>query len=344
MKESLVSIIIPFYNEEQFLERAVLSATGQTYPNVEIILVNDGSTDTSLEIAEKFKCTYSNIFVIDALHHSLGKARNIGIAAAQGTYVLFLDSDDELEVTALAALVENIELAQSDLVICKFALYDSSLKCTNILGWNVNGDTTDAVRVIEALYNRQIIFMSCARMYKLEIVKQCAFPEGLWFEDTPFLLKYILNSKSVSFEKASLWKIHSRPTSITRHLIEPKRIEDAYKIFLLELSILEKSSHYSQLKEIFFKYQIQPLLLNLIFLTSDRKIVANLYELKHTFRLCEQGFSIYFSKSNTIVGPRNWLNLQLLSLHRLVGWKLTFLLLPIIKRKQFAEVHQLRNA
>jgi glycosyltransferase involved in cell wall biosynthesis len=339
----LVSIIIPFYNEEQFLARAIQSAIAQSYESVEIILVNDGSVDNSRNIATEFRQSATNITLIDAVHHSLGKARNIGIAAARGKYVLFLDSDDELEHFAVACLVKKIEAENSDLVICKFGLYDASGQLQKIIGWNVAGTPMNSVDTITALYRSRIVYMAGARLYKLDTVRKYLFPEGIWFEDTPFLLACILHSEQVSFEARNCWKIHSRSGSITRRTIETKRIEDAWKIFLLELDLLKTSPYYESLKRYFFTYQVQPLMLNLIFLCSDQARLSDVRELEATFENRLADFTRHLKSEAARVGPRTKINLAILSLPRFAGWRFTYFVVPFLKRKQYRSIHVLRN-
>lgn len=89
-----ISIIVPIYNVEKYLERCILSIIKQTYQNIEIILVNDGSTDSSIEICKKYSKIDSRILLIDKENGGLSDARNVGLQVAKGDYVLFVDSDD----------------------------------------------------------------------------------------------------------------------------------------------------------------------------------------------------------------------------------------------------------
>ncbi|HTN16433.1 MAG TPA: glycosyltransferase family 2 protein [Chitinophagaceae bacterium] len=343
MQQDLVSIIIPFYNEEQFLARAIRSALVQTYTNIEIILVNDGSTDGSMAIAEAFRQTEARIKLIDAEHHSQGKARNRGISAAEGRYVLFLDSDDELEHFAVASLLGRMEAEQADLVICKFALYDASGRLTKHIGWTVDGHPMNRSETIGALYRNRIVYMAGARLYHLDMVRKYPFPEGTWFEDTPFVLAYLLHAERVSFEEQICWKIHSRPGSITRRLIEPKRIYDSRTVFLYELSLLQTSADYNRMKSVFFTYHVQGLMRNLIFLCSDRARVADKEALQTSFEQCFADFKKQLDVAGCRLGPRTKVNLALLSLPRFSGWRFTFFIVPLLKRKQYRSIHVLRN-
>ena len=104
----LVSIIIPFYNEEQYLSKAIDSAIAQSYIPTEIVLVDDGSTDESLAIARQYMDNHNNIQLVSVKNKGLGNARNVGMSVAKGVYLTFLDSDDQLCTTAVEVWVKKI--------------------------------------------------------------------------------------------------------------------------------------------------------------------------------------------------------------------------------------------
>lgn len=115
-----ISVIVPVYNVENYLERCLRSVTGQTYHDIEIILVNDGSTDRCGEICEEWKARDERIIVIHQENKGLGEARNIGIRRAHGEYVAFIDSDDWWEEDALKTLMQSAEKYDSDIVCMNF--------------------------------------------------------------------------------------------------------------------------------------------------------------------------------------------------------------------------------
>ena len=109
-----VSIIVPIYNAEKWLEKCINSIIKQLYHNIEILLVNDGSTDKSLEICQKFAKKDNRIIIIDKPNEGVSKSRNIGIEKATGEYIKFVDSDDWLEENTCEELVELIEKEKTD--------------------------------------------------------------------------------------------------------------------------------------------------------------------------------------------------------------------------------------
>ena len=124
----LVSIIIPVYNGEHYLDRCILSAVRQTYNNLEIIIVNDGSTDSSPDIIRKYKEQDDRLICIHKLNEGLVKARITGIASAHGKYVQYLDSDDALAENAIMLLVERAEGSQAEIVVAPFFFCEGKQK------------------------------------------------------------------------------------------------------------------------------------------------------------------------------------------------------------------------
>ena len=120
-----VSIIIPVYNSSKYLRDCLDSVVNQTYKDIEIILVNDGSTDNSLDIINEYKEKYANIIAYNITNHGQGYARNMGIRKSSGKYIMFIDSDDYVDVDIVNSLVTNI--GSSDIAICDmYEVYDKN--------------------------------------------------------------------------------------------------------------------------------------------------------------------------------------------------------------------------
>ena len=115
-----ISIIIPVYNVENYIERCIDSLISQSYINLEIILVDDGSTDKSGEICDRYAVVDNRIKVIHIKNSGRGEARNIGLSQANGQYIGFVDSDDWVEKDLYKYLIENIEETKADISICAY--------------------------------------------------------------------------------------------------------------------------------------------------------------------------------------------------------------------------------
>lgn len=117
MSCELVSIIVPVYNKEKYLEKCIESALMQTYKNIELILVDDSSTDNSFSLCEKYKEKDKRIKLIRIAHGGVSKARNRGLELCNGDYITFLDADDVLNMNAIDILYNGIEESNSDIFI-----------------------------------------------------------------------------------------------------------------------------------------------------------------------------------------------------------------------------------
>lgn len=154
MNEKLISIIIPVYNTELYLEQCVQSLIGQTYRNLELIFVDDGSTDRSLKILQSYAIGDKRIRVFARKNQGVSLARNFGLTQARGEYIAFLDSDDWLDVSALEKAVETAETENTDIVFWSYVReYPNRRKPVSILGgekrkWDKNN--------VDQLYRRLI--------------------------------------------------------------------------------------------------------------------------------------------------------------------------------------------
>lgn len=128
MIEPLVTVIVPNYNAEKFISACIESIEMQTYKNIEIIVVDDGSIDSSVQVVCDLMQKYSNITLYQQENQNAAIARNQGIKLSKGTYLLFLDSDDILYKEAIAALVVSAETEKADLVIGKYKTIDKDSK------------------------------------------------------------------------------------------------------------------------------------------------------------------------------------------------------------------------
>ena len=120
MYKKLVTVVVPIYNVERYLEKCLTSIILQTYKNLEVILVNDGSTDNSLNICKEFEKEDSRIRIISQENKGLSVARNVGIENAKGEYIAFVDSDDFISCKFIENLYNESIRNNSDIVCCDF--------------------------------------------------------------------------------------------------------------------------------------------------------------------------------------------------------------------------------
>ncbi len=182
----LISVIVPVYNVEAYVGECIESIVGQTYQNLEILLVNDGSKDGSLAILNRAAASDSRITVIDQENRGLSGARNAGIDRAKGEYFLFVDSDDKLEPNTVEKLHEAVLRAGAKLAICNLnELDDASGELTprTVITEEKSVSGTDIMREKAARTNEITWCMVMNKLYHRSIFDELRFPERKLHED-----------------------------------------------------------------------------------------------------------------------------------------------------------------
>lgn len=196
-----VSIIVPVYNVEKYIRRSLDCLISQTLKEIEVILVDDGSTDESGEICEEYAARDPRFQVIQQENQGQGAARNRGIDIAQGDYILFVDPDDWYELDMAEVLWENAVETKADVVVCPHYLETidkNGLKTTRKVG-NYKEKTLKPHDALD--YFRKYSFSVCwSKLYKTNLTKTNRFPEGKQAcEDDVFVCRIYKNSKLFSF-------------------------------------------------------------------------------------------------------------------------------------------------
>ena len=340
----LVSIIIPFHNEERYLEKAVQSALAQSYTDIELILVDDGSTDQSPVIAHGLCSKHPNIIQVTIPNSGPGMARNAGIARASGTYLTFLDSDDTLLPGAIRTWVEKIIETGADIVISRFKATNLSLGTETITGWKGEGQPGSGADGVKAMYEYLMASTVWGKLYRTDVIKTLRFPEGSWFEDRYFLLSYFLKADRIAFEESAGIDILSRKDSLTRRLLSEHKIKDAHRVYLLELELVRSHLLHTVFIRLVDRHQINALIETLIILYYDRKQLQHRKALQRCLSDFVTAFVQQIQQNGTRIGIRDRMDLLLLRLPRLLGWPLTYTLLPWWKRKKCRAVLALKSS
>lgn len=199
MKEK-VSIIVPIYNSSKTLDRCIKSLLAQSYDNIEIILVNDGSKDSSFSICESYKKSNSNIILKHKENGGVSSARNLGIQTASGSYIIFVDSDDYVEPNFVVNFINGG--GNSDLVIQGFYVVQNNQKVTSVFMPTMGYD--EAWKVVKYLEETPNVHNGYLwhRMFKACIIKEnnIFFKEGVNFaEDGLFFLEYLKYVSNTTF-------------------------------------------------------------------------------------------------------------------------------------------------
>lgn len=214
----LVSIVVPIYNVENYIERCIDSIISQTYTNLEIILVNDGSTDNSRLIIEKYT-TDRRCKIIDKANGGSSSARNTGIKEANGKYIYFMDSDDYILPSTIEDLVNTMEKYNTD--FCCFGIAFFNDKYTKYFKTNFNDPYIIGNDNImkDALLGKRIKNSVCSKFFNTNFIKHnnLYFHEGIINEDYLFTIKCCICSNKVSFLNKNLYMAYIRENSISRN-------------------------------------------------------------------------------------------------------------------------------
>lgn len=222
----LVSLIVPIYNVDEYLEKCIQSLIKQTYCNLEIILVDDGSTDTSGKICDYYSSIDSRIYVIHKINGGLSDARNIGLAKAKGKYIMFVDGDDYLEPFAIKNLINIFEQYEDIDLICfefNFVFEDKNLV--------IKSNTGISKTIFSFSEYPEILFKSVSastKIYKHDLLKQVnfSFPLNRYCEDLYSIPCLYLNTKKIYYLNEALYNYIQRSGSIIRSGKTKKLNED----------------------------------------------------------------------------------------------------------------------
>lgn len=226
---SIISIIVPIYNVEAYLERCIQSLIGQSYSNLEIILVDDGSTDDSLSICQMYAQQDSRIKIIHKENGGLASARNTGIKAATGEYIGFVDSDDWVDLDTYQAMRILIQQHHPDVIRFGYQkISDGRTQGQYHLSYDAGLYTDDALRQIQLDtistesvldYRKKKILSACTGVYRRRFLDE----HQIWFvsereilnEDYLFVLQSIQSAESLYVSQDELYYYDTRPNSLT---------------------------------------------------------------------------------------------------------------------------------
>lgn len=211
MSKIKVSVIVPVYNVESYLEKCLDSLGKQTLKDIEIIVVNDESPDNSQKIIDKYAQKYNTIHGYKKKNGGVSDARNFGIEKATGEYIAFVDGDDYVTYDMYEKMYDKAKLGNFDIVVCDLNyVYDDN----NIVrvSSKIEHDTTDIKKTYVNMY-------PCVwnKIYKKSLFeKNIRFKKGVWFEDVDFLYKIFPYIKNIGVIKEPFNQYVQRPGSITK--------------------------------------------------------------------------------------------------------------------------------
>ncbi len=251
-----ISIIVPVYNVKQHLEQCLTSLVEQTFRDIRIIIVNDGSTDGSKEIINRFAINYPDlILAVEKENGGLSSARNYGLNYVETEYVGFIDSDDYAEKNMYQLMYEQAVSQDADLVVSdlRYFFEDDSVKPFVSKGLNIawNEDHKKA-----ALLSPMFAWNKLYR-FKLFTELKLRYPLGLWYEDVPVSIKAIINANKIAWVQEVGVNYRQRANSIMQTKYNPK-MHDIFKILQIMLDDLKQNDnlerYYDEIEYLFIEY------------------------------------------------------------------------------------------
>ncbi len=255
-----ISVIIPVYNAEEYLSKCLDSVINQTLKDIEIICINDGSTDNSIEILKKYAKKDPRIIIIDKENGGAGSARNKGLKIAKGKYIHFIDADDWIDKDTYKITFEECETKNLDVILFQLINYENDTgKLYEDPNYNVEQISQEFDgKIFSHLDIKDVLFKlsvsPCNKLYKKDILKDITFPEGCMFEDNSFFFEAFLKTKRISIIRKHYYyrRVHSNSVMRNKGIKLLDSIEIARDVF----SIVKKSDYYNVYKPNVINFRI----------------------------------------------------------------------------------------
>ena len=238
-KDNLISIIVPIYKVEKYLQRCIDSLISQTYKNIEIILVDDGSPDSCGSICDKNAIKDKRIRVIHKSNGGLSSARNAGLDVCSGDYIMFVDSDDWVEPDFCKDAYASITSYGVDLSVFGYYEFRNDKKIVFCTPKPRIADSEEALKLIlqmdDVVYN-----FAWNKIYHKRLFNKLRYPEGRLYEDQGTTYKAISSAKKIYISNSILYNYDRRHESITSASNTPKDINDKFDLWYERLIFLKK--------------------------------------------------------------------------------------------------------
>ena len=258
MNYPLISIIVPVYQVEKYLEKCINSIIAQTYKNLEIILVDDGSTDSCPAICDRFKEEDSRIKIIHQENGGLSLARNVGLEHATGDFIGFVDSDDWIEPNMYEVLMSALQETGADIAVCDRQIETSDPKLISIDITSCERKLYSSEEALRMIINKERFIYSYVwnKLYKRTILANIQFLNNTIYEDILWTPQVVGNTKLLVCVDCPYYHYQSRAESLTHNnQNEVQRLLNKIEMYKKRLEYIHK--YYPSLEKItVFKLQI----------------------------------------------------------------------------------------
>lgn len=260
----MVSIIIPIYNSEESIIRCVSSLMNQTYNDIEVILVNDGSVDKSEDICLSLCDKDSRIKYYLKENGGAASARNYGLSKSIGDFIMFVDSDDYIMPNMVETMIQCQSKDNVDWVISGMKVISKYKKSINSFGDALNLNIVAFGEIIAKYYSKAIIHSPCNKLYKRSLIKEYMNTDFRWGEDYVFNVMYMKNIQTVSVISNPLYVYDCVGDSVTRSGMRESSLLKKQR-YLLTYNVLHEIFRSENLDSVVTKHFILELLDNLMY-------------------------------------------------------------------------------
>lgn len=251
-----ISVIIPVYNVEKYLKECLDSVLNQTFDDIEVICVNDGSTDSSPEILKTYE-NDSRVKIITQENKGAGASRNVGLSEACGEYVYFMDSDDYLNLNAFQKLYDNYHDSSADFIIFKLnnffedsgEILDDDYYNMPLLKKSVGENPFDYDDISD--FALRLCVCPPGNLFRREFIKDIRFPQDLLFEDNVFFTKALFKAERIYFYDEYLYNRRRRSDSTTTPI--SVRSMDTIEITNMLIDLCNEYGHTKHMEELYYR-------------------------------------------------------------------------------------------
>lgn len=281
--KGLISVIVPVYNVEKYLSQCIESLINQTYANLEILLIDDGSTDKSGKLCDKYAKKDNRITVIHKKNGGSASAKNEGLNCAKGEYLAFVDSDDFVEIDAYQYMVSQLEKEKADIIQCSFRDVFVNEQIDRIINESERSfDSSEYLRQYTMDWTCGLLW---DKLYKRNLFKDIRFEEGHIIDDEFFTYQGVMNAKKIIRSYKIVYNYRKRKSSVM--MLETSRQKIVWdKLEYLNMRKEKVISKYPELQSIFELNYI-----SMMFILADDKGITeeSFQEIKRMLKRYLQG-------------------------------------------------------
>lgn len=250
-----ISVIIPIYNMERLLERALESVVAQSYKNLEILLIDDGSTDKSREICKKYESKDSRFRYYYQKNNGVSSARNLGVEKSTGNFITFLDPDDYLDYNIYECLLKVLNESHADLVMCDYRVVYDYEKHGEITQYDVEIlDRYQAQeRYFKGTHEATQTSVLWNKLIPASFIKDLKFPVGRIQEDESVSYKILYRANCVAYLNAPFYNYYVRPDGWMNREFNLSRF-NLFQAYLERMEFYIEHQEYELCKKLFFLY------------------------------------------------------------------------------------------